>query len=100
MCLDGAGEKRAYHHCITGDQYTLMIYSLLTQKCIYIGHDQISYRKCSLKMIEYLSQTGKNTTNIEPGKVDLEQNRQCHCNSLHRPANPKDYTCRSAGIDF
>ena len=51
IASDGAGETRAYNHHITGSQHCLVIFSLVTNKPIYLHNDQISCKRCSLALV-------------------------------------------------
>jgi hypothetical protein len=89
--------KKEHNHRITGDQHALNMFSLLTDKCIYVGPDQISCKKCSTKITEYLKETGKSAIHVQPGEVDLAHEGVCHRNSTHGPTNAEEFACEEAG---
>jgi hypothetical protein len=48
--MNGGGEQRAYNHHILGTQHVLIVFSLVTGKPLYVKHNQISCKKCSLAL--------------------------------------------------
>jgi hypothetical protein len=53
---DGGGEHCAYNHHILGTQHVLIVFSLVTGKPLYMKHDQISCKKCSLALTKRMGE--------------------------------------------
>jgi hypothetical protein len=87
-CGDGAGDKRAYKHIITGSQHCTVIFSALTGKVLAIKHDQISCAKCDRKLTQLYKQNGKFD---DITAEQLQHDGECSRNSKHGPAVAEEY---------
>jgi hypothetical protein len=56
VSADGAGDKRAYNHIITGSQHSTVVFSMLTDRVIAVKHDQVSCGLCDKRMTKLLKE--------------------------------------------
>ncbi len=87
-CGDGAGDKRAYKHIITGSQHCTVIFSALTGKVLAIKHDQVSCARCDRKLTQLYKQNGKFD---DITAEQLQHDGECSRNSKHGPAVAEEY---------
>jgi hypothetical protein len=98
VTTDGAGEMRAYSHHITGSQHCLVIFSLVTNKPIYVHNDQISCKRCSLaftRSMEKAKAMGKPIH--DPSLFSTKHSGKCYKNKNHNPASAEEWACKQAG---
>lgn len=93
VCADGAGDKRAYNHIITGSQHLTVVFSAVTNKVLAVKHDQVSCGKCSRKMTQLLVNENKRMEDIT--EDDLKHEGECHINTKHGPAVAEEYALES-----
>mmetsp|Transcript_1674 Transcript_1674/g.2723 ORF Transcript_1674/g.2723 Transcript_1674/m.2723 type:complete len:294 (-) Transcript_1674:121-1002(-) len=93
VSADGAGEKRAYNHIITGSQHCTVVFSLVTSKVIAVKHDQISCAKCAQRLTHLVAVDKKRAEDIK--EEDLKHDGQCYINSKHGPAVAEEYALES-----
>jgi hypothetical protein len=75
ICGDGAGEKRAYGHRITGDQHVTILFSLVTGDPLIIRHDQISFVHCQRKLTKLMEEDDERFFDYD--NFDLSHDRRC-----------------------
>eukprot|EP00985_Skeletonema_marinoi_P018417 scaffold10289_cov75-Skeletonema_marinoi.AAC.1 len=88
VCADGAGDKRAYNHIITGSQHSTVVFSMLTGRVIAVRHDQVSCGLCDRRMTTLLQE---NKRADEITTEDLKHNGTCARNSKYSPAVAEEY---------
>jgi len=89
-CADGAGDKRAYNHRITGSMHSTVVFSMLTGKVIAVRHDQVSCGLCDRQLTKLLN---LNKRADEITDEDLKHDGECSRNSKHDPAVAEEYAC-------
>ena len=52
--MDGAGNTRAYSHRIRGSQHSLIVYSVLIMKLIFLINQQTSCQRCARQLTKYM----------------------------------------------
>ena len=86
---DGAGDKRAYNHIITGSQHCTVVFSIITGKVLAIKHDQLSCGRCSRRLNKLLLEENKSLEDIT--EDDLKHDGECSINSKHGPAVAEEH---------
>ena len=98
VCADGAGDKRAYNHIITGSQHCTVVFSLVTEKVIAVKHDQVSCDKCTLLLTQLLAEGKKRSEDIT--EDDLKHDGKCYINSKHGPAVAEEFALEKIAEDL
>jgi hypothetical protein len=96
VCIDGAGDVRAYGHKITGSQHCFVIISLLTFEVVYLAHHQLSCQKCSMQMTRLMKERGR----ADISEAEITHPGVCYRNTTHTPATAEEAASESAGIDL
>eukprot|EP00986_Skeletonema_menzelii_P020007 scaffold29846_cov211-Skeletonema_menzelii.AAC.1 len=96
-CADGAGDKRAYNHRITGSMHSTVVFSMLTGKVIAVRHDQVSCGLCDRQLTKLLN---LNKRADEITDEDLKHDGECSRNSKHDPAVAEEYACELIARDL
>lgn len=97
VAADGGGETRAYNHHITGSQHCLIVFSLVTNKPIFVKNHQISCKRCSLaftKSVEKAMAEGK--PYHDPTTFSTKHDGKCYKNTNLGPAVAEEYACEEA----
>eukprot|EP00986_Skeletonema_menzelii_P015095 scaffold11045_cov138-Skeletonema_menzelii.AAC.1 len=89
VSADGAGDKRAYSHIITGSQHCTVVFSIITGRALAIKHDQVSCAKCSHRLNKLLLEDNKRIEDIT--EDDLKHEGKCYINSKHGPAVAEEH---------
>lgn len=89
VAADGADDKRAYNHIITGSQHCTVVFSIITGKVLAIKHDQVSCGRCSRRLNKLLLEENKSLEDIT--EDDLKHDGECSINSKHGPAVAEEH---------
>jgi hypothetical protein len=98
ICGDGAGEKRAYGHRITGDQHVTILFSLVTGDPLIICHDQISCINCRCKLTKLMYENDERLFGYD--NVDLSHDGRCFRNFDLAPSYGETWAFPSLGKDL
>ena len=89
VSADGAGDKRAYNHIITGSRHCTVVFSIITGRVLAIKHDQVSCGKCSRRLNKLLLEDNKRIEDIT--EDELKHEGTCYINSKHGPAVAEEH---------
>jgi hypothetical protein len=75
----------------------LIVFSLVTGKPLYVKHNQISCKKCSLALTKEWVKNGCLKSAEAISTLPIEHEGKCHQNSKHSPAVAEEFACEHAG---
>ena len=97
MSLDGNGPQRWIMHRVKGVLHLFICMSHITRKAIYIKVDQISCRKCSDILMNYVDQHPElRYFDIKWEQINFNHPGKCHRNSTHGPGIAEEYAAADA----